>query len=212
MPSSLLCESCKRKIEFVEAQYCPACHKSSVLGLSSHGCTGRSAIDRLYSVCWYRGPSVSLINAFKYGHHVTTLTSVLTDLMYPSISEELWYAWEHAVFIPVPLHKQKLAKRGFNQSEYIARILAKIFEGTVEASLLFRARNTISQTLCDTRQRRTNVDGAFDVSASRLIDSHVTHVLVDDVVTTGSTLEACARVLRAHGAITRLEAFTVARG
>jgi ComF family protein len=105
------------------------------------------------------------------------------------------------VLVPVPLHRSKRRERGFNQSEWICRGIAAVTGLPIETQLLRRIRYTRSQTGLQIDQRRLNVDGAFDLhpSANRDLGGK-SLLLVDDVVTTGSTLEACARVLVARGA------------
>jgi ComF family protein len=100
--------------------------------------------------------------------------------------------------VPVPLHPRRLRERGFNPAALLARAIARDRRSRFDAALLVRVRDTPSQTGLDRRARRANVRGAFRVragaSAPRLI------WLVDDVVTTGSTLVEAARVLRRAGA------------
>ena len=96
------------------------------------------------------------------------------------------------VILPVPLSKQKLKSRGYNQSECIARGLSEILDIPVDTDAVLRRKNTKSQTSMTIAQRIENVKGAFEVAnASSLIGKHI--LLVDDVLTTGSTLESCAR-------------------
>jgi ComF family protein len=104
--------------------------------------------------------------------------------------------------IPVPLHRSKVRQRGFNQSELIARSALRHLGGSrfeLHTGNLRRVRATVSQTGLTRHQRRENVRGAFVVTApERVRDRSV--LIVDDVYTTGTTLNECARVLRAAGA------------
>jgi ComF family protein len=117
-----------------------------------------------------------------------------------------------ALVIPVPLHPSKRRQRGFNQSELIARSAVKHLDRSrfeLHKNNLRRTRATTSQTGLTSHQRRENVRGAFLVTAAaRVKDRNV--VIVDDVYTTGTTLNECARVLRAAGASQVIVA-TVAR-
>jgi ComF family protein len=123
-------------------------------------------------------------------------------------------AWQRAdlvtdLFVPVPLHPRREAKRGYNQANLLARALGDALEVPVASRLLQRSRATVSQTKLNRKQRRENVSGAFAYTNDiPLDDMHLT--LVDDVATTGATLEACADVLLAHGAEC-VNAFTLAR-
>ncbi len=111
------------------------------------------------------------------------------------------------VIVPVPLHPWRRLRRGFNQADDLARHL-----GVPVCRALWRMRATAPQALLDPEQRRRNVRAAFRLSpfvrVSRIEGAHV--VLLDDVRTTGATLEACARVLKAAGA-GDVTALTVAR-
>ena len=156
-----------------------------------------------------RGPLRALIHALKYrGMH-----RVLGDLMdlceqTPGYLEFL----EGAVLVPVPLHSSRLRERGYNQSERIARALAKRAEGALVRELLRRVRKTVSQTRLDARQRRLNMADAFaPVSLKTYADCRRVHILIDDVFTTGSTLNAAAIALRRMG-IKTIKVATLAHG
>jgi len=98
------------------------------------------------------------------------------------------------IIIPVPLHYSKLKKRGYNQSELIAYGLSEAMNIPVESNAVIRAVNTDTQTRKSKYERWINVEGIFQViSANKIEGKHV--LLVDDVVTTGSTLEACASAI-----------------
>lgn len=105
-----------------------------------------------------------------------------------------------AVLIPVPLHRRKMRSRGFNQSLWIAEEFAKVAGGrTVVYDCLERVRSTPSQTKLSRNERRNNVKNAFALRAGTCLDGFNEFVLIDDVYTTGSTLDACAEVLLKSG-------------
>ncbi|HYL13995.1 MAG TPA: ComF family protein [Terriglobales bacterium] len=117
------------------------------------------------------------------------------------------------VLVPIPLHSSKLRQRGFNQSELIARAALKLKpagrEWVLRPEILERCRSTASQTGLTHHQRRENVRGAFVVRHPEEVASREV-LLIDDVLTTGTTASECARVLRRAGA-TRVWVATVAR-
>ncbi len=110
------------------------------------------------------------------------------------------------VDVPVPFHRSKLWWRGFNQAELLARLL----DITV-MNLLKRGRNTRTQVGLDRQERLQNLKDAFYLEKSRLNLHPTTVLLVDDVMTTGTTLEECATLLRQQGA-KQIFALTFARG
>jgi ComF family protein len=111
--------------------------------------------------------------------------------------------------IPVPLHRQRLRKRGFNQCQELVRGWAQRRGMEVFAHALVRVRPTPSQTGLSRHERRMNVQGAFESKAGLDLSGH-NALLVDDVFTTGSTLEACARALSDAG-VRRLAVLVLAR-
>jgi ComF family protein len=113
----------------------------------------------------------------------------------------------HDLVVPVPLHVARLRERGYNQAVLLARALARTAGLHVMPSGLVRRRPTPAQADLDAVARRANVRGAF-VAPARLAGAAV--VLVDDVLTTGATADACARALRAAGA-RRVSVLTVGR-
>ena len=114
--------------------------------------------------------------------------------------------------VPVPLHPRRFQERGYNQSLLIARLMGECWQLPVEEKLLLRVVNTVHQIDLPRSQRLLNVAKAFDVDSRRqpLLEKQRV-LLVDDVMTTGSTLLACARTLHKYGAKT-VESYTLATG
>jgi ComF family protein len=107
-----------------------------------------------------------------------------------------------AMLVPVPLHPRRRRERGFNQSALLARALARAAGGGLgPADLLERRADTHTQTSFDRRSRRDNLKNAFALAPGARLDARQHYVLVDDVFTTGSTLNGCARLLRRHGCV-----------
>ena len=114
--------------------------------------------------------------------------------------------------VPVPLHPVKLREREFNQSEKIAKVLVAATENSSRIEhLLIRKRYTQSQTRLNQAERYKNVKNAFALASNTVLIPNRNYVLVDDVFTTGSTLNACARVLRKAGA-THIKVATIGHG
>ena len=107
---------------------------------------------------------------------------------------------EDSILVPVPLHKKRLKKRGFNQSTWIAGALLKEMGGRVDVSdALTRVRDTPTQTKFDRRERQKNVKNAFALSKKNSLNIKDKIVLIDDVYTTGATLNECTKALNSKG-------------
>ncbi|MGH7960624.1 MAG: ComF family protein [Candidatus Binatia bacterium] len=116
---------------------------------------------------------------------------------------------DYHLIVPVPLHVQRLRWRGFNQSLILSQAIGHAYGILVDPFVLRRIRSTLPQTQLSESERRVNVHGAFAVSPpERLKEKRV--LLVDDVYTSGATVEECARVLRRGGAEV-VDVFTLAR-
>jgi ComF family protein len=116
-----------------------------------------------------------------------------------------------SVLVPVPLHAEKAWSRGYNQSARIADGLAGLIPGCTAEALLEKHRPTESQTRLDRTRRLRNVAKAFRLKPGQAVDPRRRYVIIDDVLTTGATLHACAAVLRAAGA-TSVDAAALAHG
>jgi ComF family protein len=117
---------------------------------------------------------------------------------------EVINAWDLRAdaLVPIPLHKRKLRERGYNQAELIARGVSTSTKIPVRAGLVGRKRFTQTQTALSSEERQKNVKGAFELNISDFSQIRDrTFILIDDVITTGSTIEACARELRRAGAV-----------
>jgi ComF family protein len=139
----------------------------------------------------------------KYGRKVA-IARTMARYMAPLVSRA-----DNAVFVPVPLHRTRLWRRGFNQSALVARELSRRLEIASAPSALKRIKRTPPLKGMSPLQRRTTVAGAFRIADKAAIAGK-TVVLVDDVLTTGSTAEACARTLKRAGAA-RVELISWAR-
>lgn len=166
--------------------------------------TGLRGFDAAYCFGSYEGTLRELIHLYKYGR-IQTLARPLADLLAAALPlDERFDA-----VTPVPLHWRKQWQRGFNQSDLLARVLARR-RGIPVVRALRRARSTQTQAGLSNAERRKNVAAAFQCrrGGGTLAGRRV--LLIDDVMTTGSTAAACARVLKQAGAA-RVVLLTVAR-
>ena len=161
-----------------QSERCPRCRRAP------------SAIALARAVGLYDGSLRAILHAFKYGTR-PSLAAPLARLMTDAAGTLLD---DVDLVVPVPLHWRRRRRRGFNQAEALARRLGKPWQDA-----LGRTRSTPSQTDLPAAQRHRNVRDAFALRRRAEVSGRVV-LLVDDVSTTGATLEACARVLRAAGA------------
>lgn len=175
------------------------------VGLCSSCRRSPSALDGIRSAAIFDGPLRSAIHHFKY-HNRQILAGPLALLLRD--------CWERPpvpvdVLVPVPLHKRRLQERGYNQAALLARELGRLVTLPVVERVLRRERYTRVQVGLSARERRENVAGAFHCLDGAMRGCRV--LLIDDVCTTGATLEACAVALRQEGKAKAVWALTVAR-
>lgn len=125
--------------------------------------------------------------------------------------EDLTTYFDHRILVPVPLHPRKERERGYNQSRWIAEELAGLAKHSRVEFPIFRTRDSGSQTLLGRRERISNLKNTFALRRNHLISKHNSYLIIDDVFTTGATLNACAQVLLEAGA-GRVDVFTLGHG
>lgn len=192
---SFLCEECEKKVEIKETP----CH----LPL-------KTKIEKIYCATEYRQDIIKdLIYDYKY-KFIKEIKHKLAWIIIKHLEKTGFEKTEDYIIIPVPLHKKRLRWRGFNQSELLAKEIGKYFEIPVKTNVLVRSKYTMPQTLqTDKDERLKNLKGAFECKNPDILQNkHV--ILVDDVVTTGSTFKECARTLLANGA-KKVSAIAVAK-
>ncbi len=151
--------------------------------------------ERTISPLQYRFPVDRLIQAFKFNRQLAA-GRVLSQLLCDHIIQHEIVRPD--TLIPVPLHSLRMITRGFNQSYELAVHLSKALQLPLIADGLRRSRNTAAQSGLSRNQRRNNLHGAFSWRKHDIRGQHI--ALVDDVLTTGSTVTECTRVLLAAGA------------
>jgi ComF family protein len=201
-----------QKLEFLDAPWCDACGFPFEFEVGADALCARCeskppVYDRARSAIRYSEDSRKLVLDFKHGGRTDGLSFFAAQM-----SRAGRDVLENAdVLMPVPLHKDRLRKRRFNQAALLARALSKQTGIPYDTDTLLRAKNTPSQGGQTYLGRKRNVAGAFEVvgAKSEFVDgAHI--VLIDDVQTTGSTLESCARALKKNGAA-HVDALTLMR-
>ena len=189
---SLLCPACTADLPPLPATLCPQCGEDTTLGERCGACLkDPPAFARTIALFRYEFPVDRLIQALKYGHQLA-----LAAWLGERLGERL-VATDHDLLLPLPLHPSRLRTRGFNQSLEIARVTSNKLGIPLNPGILTRIRATPPQAGLPLKKRGRNVRGAFECS-SDLAGQRI--LLVDDVMTTGSTLREAARILKLHGA------------
>ncbi|MDD2766596.1 MAG: ComF family protein [Candidatus Moranbacteria bacterium] len=200
-----LCDHCLQIFPRRLEQRCPTCVRNTTpRGEVCFDCVGKSALDGLFAGSIYRFPLVShTLHTFKY-RFIAPLASSLGTWLAERVQETNLPLPD--AIIPVPLHPRRLRFRGFNQSLLIAEVLADTLtpglDTLVLANVLLRTRYTKPQMKTQSKEERQgNLTGAFTIApeyTSLIQDKSIW--LIDDVSTTGTTLEECALVLKKSGA------------
>lgn len=202
-PAFDLCADCEAEIPIVPNP-CRRCGlpRNVADGEPEDGCAHCRALELPYVRCvapWaYEFPVTQLVQALKYAGALANARVFGTRMVMQALREpdDPWR--EAALVVPMPLHPSRLAERGFNQSHEIARVVSRKLDLRLAARGLRRVRRTAPQVGLSRQQRAGNLGGAFAADSSIVAGQHL--VLVDDVVTTGSTAIEAASTLRAAGA------------
>jgi ComF family protein len=208
------CAACIQEVELIQP---PVCHRCG-LPLPSSGpdpgtrrlcnrCQNTPLIlDAQHACAYHGGPLRQAIHEFKY-RDLRSLAVPLGRLM-----AERWAVLalqpDFDSIVPVPLHPRRQRQRGYNQSALLAQELGSCLQKPVVQDVLARIRATVPQVGLNPVERQNNVQGAFRCTSSALSGMQV--LLVDDVYTTGSTLESACLALREAG-VTSVQAYTLAR-
>lgn len=217
---SYLCADCFAYISFDALPICLVCNRASLDGFTHPGCRGKYTIDGAFSSITYKGVVKKLIYTFKYKPYLLDLQTVLSDFFYEGLIQNESFmrtieqlnnppageAGETIILVPIPLHSSKLKSRGYNQAEILAKDLSQKLKIPM-VNLLKRIKQTNSQVKLKREERVKNVLGAFSVipppatpSQAQLAWRAGNIFLVDDVLTTGSTLSEAASTLKRNGA------------
>ncbi len=217
-----LCEDCSEKLPRIVSPFCETCGETftgmidgafdcpNCKEISFHFEFALAAMDRC-------DETLELVHRFKYGKEIhlagalgKLACGVFSDRRFAIALEQKW------LLVPVPLHQHRLRTRQFNQAEEIARVVAQRCDLPM-VKLLKRVRKTETQTRLSRKQRMENLKKAFAVRKTwnmkqpAALTAAPGVILVDDVFTTGSTVDACAKVLRKAG-VKRVAVLTVLRG
>jgi len=218
---SYLCEDCKATLEISENQYCLCSNNPLRLpsatpikeglpseALAKEGKCKKCApkkLSGLYFALSYKEKPLTrkLIHFFKYHpYYLKDLANPLVSLIidhFLLLSKNPKLLWQNSVLMPIPLDRRKLKRRGYNQSEELAKELSKILEIPLVSDNLIKIKRTPSQMELPEKERRENVKNAFLCKNPKNLKGKKI-LLIDDVYTTGSTMEECVLILKKAGA------------
>ena len=207
-----LCGTCWSQVQFVEEPFCPVlgtplAYNSGLGTMSLQALADPPPFDRARAAVLYDDVARRIIRSFKFGDSPELAPWMAAWMM--RVGQE--FMQPEAVIVPVPLHRNRLIHRRFNQSAELARNLSRMGTLRYRPEILSRVRSTRQQVGLGAKERARNVQGAFHVPKAHEIEVKGSHIiLVDDVYTTGATLRACARALRRKGAA-KIDCLTFAR-
>jgi ComF family protein len=196
-----ICPECLESLVRITSPLCPSCGIPFVSRVEEDHLCGdcirkRPHFDALAAPFLYEGAIMDAVHQIKYNGRTYIARSV--GEMATSLAKERFGDTKGFLMMPVPLHPKRLRERGFNQSLVIARAIASNLGTEVDFLSLRRIKYTQPQTGLKKAERRRNVRGAFGLAGQPDLKGK-TVMLVDDVATTGSTLNECAKVLKKSG-------------
>jgi ComF family protein len=208
----LICKDCLNSISFISHPVCVRCGKPFLT---------ETTRDHVCGNCLTQGPSFNLVRAL--GRYEGALETIIHNLKYKqkfSMAHLLRFLLDHIhnhdiifssydVLIPVPLHMTRLRQRGFNQTVILGNILKKKYHLPLHTDILQRTAHTLPQVTLPVQARKVNMRNAFNVKKPQYVEGK-TILLLDDVYTTGATMNECARTLKKSGA-SQVDGFVIAR-
>jgi len=196
-----LCDSCQNKLKPIEQDVCLYCKKPSFFGLTHPNCYNKLNIDGLLTLYYYNPMLKIIIKNIKY-RLTSEVWQEFCRIIKPDVIEKLgFYKKLSPDFIiqPVPLTKNKYNERGFNQAKIISLFFQKFINYPI-VNLLVRKKGVLSQAqIGSLKKRRENVRGVFQVANKKYFNNKKV-ILIDDIVTTGSTVKEAAKILKEAGA------------
>ncbi|MFC1678419.1 ComF family protein [Patescibacteria group bacterium] len=224
---SFLCSSCFKQLTINQSQICPGCKKENKYGDLCIDCQDKFELDGVWVAGDYNNETIQkLIKNLKYrfaydisitlGNYLSLfLKNMLNQSQQYRITQlnqsQIWRSIDKAkktprpffdfhnnLVIPVPLSKKRLRWRGFNQAESLARVVAEKFGLDLNSNNLIRIKHKKAQAKLNELQRKDNIKGCFSWQGYNLEKRNI--ILIDDVTTTVSTLDECARILKQNNA------------
>ncbi len=196
-----ICANCFSFLSFDVSMICLVCNKPSLDGLTHPGCKSKYTIDGAFSAINYKGIVKKLIYNFKYKPYLSDLKNSLVELFYESIIQQEIFQKAYKfkpILVPIPLHSKRLRRRGYNHAKLLTIGLSEKLNLPL-SEILQRTKETKSQFGLKLKERKENLKDAFSLNTKCSI-RNANIFLVDDILTTGSTLLEGAKILKKNGA------------
>lgn len=193
-----ICPECFEKINFYDSFFCPVCEKILPLEKICDNCKRKTKLTKFFSAAKYEDPLIKeAIHKMKYGFMKNIAASLSTPII--KFLRQLNFD-ESFLIVPIPLHRSRERWRGFNQAKEIAIEISKSINIPLDSENLFRAKKISPQVeMSDYQKRAENIKNAFRIKNPEIFrDKKI--ILVDDVYTSGATMEECAKLLKESGA------------
>lgn len=194
---SLICPGCRNRLSWIMTPVCPFCGVDKPLDIPCTSCpVFQPVIDGIRAPFRFEGTIRSAVHQLKY-RNLRAIAAPLAKMMADYLDDN---PLPYDIIIPVPLHNKRLRERGYNQSELLAKEIAGLTGIRIEKDLLTRHRHTPAQVMTKSiQERHANLTGAFTCKSENINGKKV--LLIDDVATSGATLDACAKALKSAGAV-----------
>lgn len=211
-----ICKSCWDQVEYIEKPYCEKCgfplDPLSALPekvFSCANCPAEFKFNRARSIAYYHNSAIGEAIRLLKDDGKTVMADKLADIMVDGM-KRLLNPKDYDCIIPVPLHKKKLRKRGYNQMELIGRKVSEKTGIPLETKSLIKIKDTLPQRGLSGKERTQNVKDSFSVINPVNIERKRI-LLIDDVMTTGSTINECAKILVEEGKVESVDVLTLTR-
>ncbi len=205
-----VCQRCNAQFSFYEVQYCHVC-KEPVIHSYTHGtCLDSTHLEGVLVCAQYNKLAQRIVGEIKYSLYYSLIEYIGPIMVQKIYQHPRIFNVHQCLLVPVPLHAHKQKVRGFNQAEILSQYISSK-TGIKTKHMIRRVRNTRTQVGLSRLERMRNLENAFEMNTRPDLGAKNTAILVDDVMTTGTTLEECAIVLKRSG-FTEVYAIVFARG
>lgn len=209
--SRYFCNKCYDGFSFIKSPVCEKCGlpfqtQEGEDHLCGQCITGKHFFDNARSLGTYNGTLRKALHGFKYNER--SLLSKPLAHMFAEYEGSLLNQKKYDAIVPVPLHPKRLRRRGYNQALILAKAAGKTWDIKVDTRSLERIKWTTPQTVLSKNERQKIIRGSFNCCPEKIKDKNL--LIVDDIYTSGSTVNECARILKKNGAL-KVDVLTFAR-